>query len=209
MRIAGTGSVRLFDRLAVNRPGPTLLCRARASFRRTSIRCRGNRARRFGCCRGAFFFEEACPTLSPALLPVPNTLEALQRLARRVRQQWGRAVVAVTGSTGKSTTKEMIAALLGRRFHVHKSAGNLNNHYGLPLTLLGIDAEDEVAVVELAMSAPGEIARLAVMAEPETGVVTNVAPVHLEFFDSVEAIARAKRELIRNLSSRAGPPTAV
>jgi UDP-N-acetylmuramoyl-tripeptide--D-alanyl-D-alanine ligase len=103
----------------------------------------------------------------------------------------------------------MIAALLGPRFSVHKSAGNLNNHYGLPLTLLGLELEHEIAVVELAMSAAGEIAHLARIAEPETGVVTNVAPVHLQFFDSLESIAKAKRELIDNLSSRAGPPTAV
>ncbi len=155
------------------------------------------------------FFDQAPPALTPTLLAVPNTLEALQHLARCVRRGWGRPVVGVTGSTGKSTTKEMIAALLGRRYHVHKSAGNLNNHYGLPLTLLGLEPEHEIAVVELAMSAAGEIAHLAMMAEPETGVVTNVAPAHLEFFDSVESIAKAKRELIENLSSRGGPPTAV
>jgi UDP-N-acetylmuramoyl-tripeptide--D-alanyl-D-alanine ligase len=92
---------------------------------------------------------------------------------------------------------------------VHKSAGNLNNHYGLPLTLLGLDPEHEIAVVELAMSRAGEIGHLALIAEPETGAVTNVAPVHLEFFDSVDSIAKAKRELVENLSSRGGPPTAV
>lgn len=155
------------------------------------------------------FFDQAPPTLTPSLLAVQNTLEALQHLARCVRRGWGRPVVGVTGSTGKSTTKEMIAALLGRRYCVHKSAGNLNNYYGLPLTLLGLKPEHEIAVVELAMSAGGEIAHLAMMAEPETGVVTNVAPAHLEFFDSVESIAKAKRELIENLSSRGGPPAAV
>jgi UDP-N-acetylmuramoyl-tripeptide--D-alanyl-D-alanine ligase len=155
------------------------------------------------------FFEQAPADLRPTLLPVQSSLEALQRLARCVRRRWGRPVIAVTGSTGKSTTKEMIAALLNRRFVVHRSAGNLNNHYGLPLTLLGLDPEHEIAVVELAMSAAGEIAHLAAMAEPEVGVVTNVAPVHLEFFDSIESIAKAKRELVENLSSRGGSPTAV
>jgi UDP-N-acetylmuramoyl-tripeptide--D-alanyl-D-alanine ligase len=155
------------------------------------------------------FFEQAPPSLAPALLPVQSPLEALQQLGRFVRRMWGRPLIAVTGSTGKSTTKEMIAALLGRRFAVHKSAGNLNNRYGLPLTLLELEPEHEIAVVELAMSAAGEIAHLASIAEPETGVVTNVAPVHLEFFDSVESIAKAKRELVENLSSRRGPPTAV
>jgi UDP-N-acetylmuramoyl-tripeptide--D-alanyl-D-alanine ligase len=155
------------------------------------------------------FFEQAPPGLTPTLLPVPRPLQALQHLGQCVRRQWGRPLIAVTGSTGKSTTKEMIAALLGQRFSVHKSAGNLNNHYGLPLTLLGLEPEHEIAVVELAMSAAGEIAHLARLAEPETGVVTNVAPVHLEFFDSVESIAQAKRELVDNLWSRGGPPTAV
>jgi UDP-N-acetylmuramoyl-tripeptide--D-alanyl-D-alanine ligase len=155
------------------------------------------------------FFQQAPPSLAPALLPVESPLAALQHLGRWVRRKWARPLVAVTGSTGKSTTKEMIAALLRRRFSVHKSVGNLNNHYGLPLTLLALEPEHEIAVVELAMSAAGEIARLALMAEPETGVVTNVAPVHLEFFDSVESIAKAKRELVENLSSRTGPPIAV
>jgi UDP-N-acetylmuramoyl-tripeptide--D-alanyl-D-alanine ligase len=155
------------------------------------------------------FFDQAPPGLTPILLPVRSPLEALQHLGRCVRRMWGRPLIAVTGSTGKSTTKEMIAALLGRQFTVHRSAGNLNNHYGLPLTLLGLEPEHEIAVVELAMSAAGEIAHLAVMAEPEIGVITNVAPVHLEFFDSVESIAKAKRELVENLSSRGGPPTAV
>jgi len=155
------------------------------------------------------FFDQAPPEVRPILLPVESPLEALQHLGRYVRRKWGRPVVAVTGSTGKSTTKEMIAALLAPRFSVHKSSGNLNNHYGLPLTLLGLEPEHDIAVVELAMSAAGEIAHLARIAEPETGVVTNVAPVHLQFFDSVESIAKAKRELVDNLSSRAGPPTAV
>jgi UDP-N-acetylmuramoyl-tripeptide--D-alanyl-D-alanine ligase len=155
------------------------------------------------------FFDQAPPELKPALIPVESPLESLQHLARAVRRKWGRPLIAVTGSTGKSTTKEMIAALLGRRFAVHRSAGNLNNHYGLPLTLLGLDPEHEIAVMELAMSRAGEIAHLALIAEPETGAVTNVAPVHLEFFDSVDSIAKAKRELVENLSSRGGPPTAV
>ena len=155
------------------------------------------------------YFGQAPPDLKPALIPVESPLQALQHLGRAVRRIWAGPLVAVTGSTGKSTTKEMIADLLGRRFVVHKSAGNLNNHYGLPLTLLGLEPEHEIGVVELAMSAAGEIAHLASMAEPGTGVVTNVAPVHLEFFDSVESIAKAKRELIENLSSREGSPTAV
>jgi UDP-N-acetylmuramoyl-tripeptide--D-alanyl-D-alanine ligase len=135
------------------------------------------------------------------LLAVADTRSALQTLAREVRRKWGKRVVAVTGSAGKSTTKEMIAAILSRRFRVLRSPGNLNNDYGLPLALLGLEPEHDVAVVELAMSAPGEIARLARLAEPQVGVVTNVAAVHLKFFDSVDAIALAKRELVDYLAT--------
>ncbi len=156
-----------------------------------------------GAVVGRAFIEQAQPGLLPALLPVANTTQALQRLGQAVRRRWGRRLVAVTGSTGKTTTKELIAALLGTRLRLHKSQGNLNNQFGVPLTLLELEPRHEVAVVELAMSVPGEIARLARLAEPEIGVVTNVAPVHLEFFDSVDSIARAKRELIENLKSPA------
>ena len=155
------------------------------------------------------FLERLPASLHPQLVPVADTTEALQNLARYVRRQWGGRVIAVTGSMGKTTTKEMIATLFATRFRVHKSQGNFNNHLGLPLTLLALEHSHEVAVVELAMSASGEIALLARIAEPEVGVVTNVAPVHLEFFDSVDSIARAKRELIENLGHRKGKPTAV
>jgi UDP-N-acetylmuramoyl-tripeptide--D-alanyl-D-alanine ligase len=145
------------------------------------------------------FFDSSSAEDRRALIPVPDTIVALQQLARAVRRKWGRRVIAVTGSAGKTTTKELLAALLATRFVVHKSPGNLNNHYGVPLTLLALEPNHEVAVVELGMSTSGEIARLAQIAEPEVGVVTNVAPVHLEFFDSIDSIARGKRELIENL----------
>jgi len=152
------------------------------------------------------FRERVPPTLAPMFIPVGDTTRALQDLARAVRRKWGGQVVAVTGSTGKTTTKELIATLLATRFAVHKSQGNLNNKYGLPLTLLALEPAHQVAVLEMGMSALGEIARLAEIAEPETGVVTNVAPVHLEFFDSLDSIASAKRELIENLKQ---PATAI
>ena len=138
------------------------------------------------------------------LFAVADTLAALQELARAVRRAWGRRIAAVTGSVGKTTTKEILATLLGAKFRVLKSEGNLNNEYGLPLTLLRLDPEDDAAVVELGMSHRGELRRLAEIAEPEVGVVTRVAPVHLEFFASVDEIALAKRELIEGL---AGPET--
>jgi UDP-N-acetylmuramoyl-tripeptide--D-alanyl-D-alanine ligase len=138
------------------------------------------------------------------LFAVRGTLVALQTLARAVRHAWavvsaGRKIAAVTGSAGKTTTKEILAALVAKRCPVLRSAGNLNNEFGLPLTLLRLEPAHEAAVVELGMSARGEIARLAAVAEPEIGVVTNVAPAHLEFFSSLEEIALAKRELVEGL----------
>jgi UDP-N-acetylmuramoyl-tripeptide--D-alanyl-D-alanine ligase len=133
------------------------------------------------------------------LLVVEDTLQALQILANAVRRLWAGPLIAVTGSTGKTTTKETIAHVLSSRFRVLKSEGNFNNHFGLPLMLLKLEPEHDAAVVELGMSHLGEIAALAQIAEPDTGVVTNVAPVHLEFFSSVAEIARAKYELIESL----------
>ncbi|MGH9786641.1 MAG: UDP-N-acetylmuramoyl-tripeptide--D-alanyl-D-alanine ligase, partial [Terriglobia bacterium] len=139
----------------------------------------------------------------PRLLPVREPLEALQKLAAAARRRWGGPVAAVTGSMGKTTTKQMIAALLRTRYRVLENEGNLNNHFGVPLSLLRLEPETEVGVFELAMSGPGEIRLLAEMAAPDVGVVTNVGPVHLEFFPDVEAIARAKFELIETLGERA------
>jgi UDP-N-acetylmuramoyl-tripeptide--D-alanyl-D-alanine ligase len=133
------------------------------------------------------------------LLAVDDTLVALQTLAAAVRRLWGKTLVGVTGSAGKTTTKEAIAHVLASRFRVLKSEGNFNNHFGLPLMLLKVEPGHEAAVIEMGMSHRGEIAALAKIAQPEIGVVTNVAPVHLEFFKSVADIARAKYELIESL----------
>jgi UDP-N-acetylmuramoyl-tripeptide--D-alanyl-D-alanine ligase len=137
------------------------------------------------------------------LLVVSDTLLALQAMGSAVRRIWGKIIIAVTGSTGKTTTKEAIAHLLATRFRVLKSEGNLNNHFGLPMQLLRLEPQHEVAVMELGMSHAGEITALAKLAQPDMGVVTNVAPVHLEFFTSIAEIARAKYELIASLSPRA------
>jgi UDP-N-acetylmuramoyl-tripeptide--D-alanyl-D-alanine ligase len=127
-------------------------------------------------------------------------LRALQQLAHAVRREWGGRVIGVTGSAGKTTTKDAVAQVLGAQFKVLKSAGNLNNGFGLPLQLLKLEREHEVAVIEMGMNHAGEIAALAKIAEPDWGVVTNVAPVHLEFFaDGIAGIARAKYELIEAL----------
>src|SRR5260221_5934043 len=133
---------------------------------------------------------------------VDDTFVALKQFARAVRQTWGGKIAGVTGSVGKTTTKEILAALLGARFRILKSEGNFNNEYGLPLTLFRLDETHQAAVVEMGMSRRGELARLAEIARPDVGVVTRVAPAHLEFFSSVDEIAVAKRELIEGLNGK-------
>jgi UDP-N-acetylmuramoyl-tripeptide--D-alanyl-D-alanine ligase len=131
---------------------------------------------------------------------VGDTFEALKQLARAVREAWGGKIAGVTGSVGKTTTKEILAALLGAKLRVLKSEGNFNNEYGLPLTLFCLEETHQAAVLEMGMSRRGELARLAAIARPDVGVVTRVAPAHLEFFASVDEIALAKRELIEGLN---------
>ena len=133
------------------------------------------------------------------LLAVDDTLVALQTLATAVRRLWGKPAIGITGSVGKTTTKDAVAHLLSAKYRVHSSKGNFNNHFGLPLGLLKLEPEHELAVIEMGMSHAGEIAALARIALPDEGIVTTVAPVHLEYFDSLAGIARAKYELIQAL----------
>ncbi len=135
-------------------------------------------------------------------IPVADTFEALKTFARAVREVWGGKIAGVTGSVGKTTTKEILASLLGTKLRVLKSEGNFNNEYGLPLTLFGLEETHQAAVLEMGMSRPGELKRLAAVARPDVGVVTRVSPAHLEFFLSVDEIALAKRELIEGLNGR-------
>ena len=143
--------------------------------------------------------EEPTTTYSGSTIRVKSTVEALQTLATEVRRRWGKPIIGITGSAGKTTTKEMVAAVLGKKFTVLRSMGNLNNEFGLPLCLLRVERYQNIGVLEMGMSARGEIRKLASIAEPNEGVVTNVNPVHLEFFKSVDEIAEAKAELLDGL----------
>lgn len=144
----------------------------------------------------AALVRRAQPGVALPQVVVEDTTVALGALAHHARSQSSIPFVGITGSVGKTTTKDMTAALLATRGPVLKTEGNLNNEYGLPLTLLGLQEEHQAAVLEMGMSAPGEIRTLARIAEPEVAVITRVAPVHLEFFDSVDGVAAAKGEIL-------------
>src|SRR5881397_1472809 len=130
---------------------------------------------------------------------VPDTWSALYALASHALRRVQLLVVAVTGSNGKTSTKEMIAAILAQHFNVHKTEGNLNTETGVPLTILSLESHHSALVLEMGMQRPGDIGRLAGLAKPAIGVITNVGIVHIEFFNSREELARAKGELVAAL----------
>ncbi|MBA4542542.1 MULTISPECIES: UDP-N-acetylmuramoyl-tripeptide--D-alanyl-D-alanine ligase [Thermoactinomyces] len=135
---------------------------------------------------------------------VPEPLLAMQQLAARYREESGVKVVAVTGSNGKTTTKDLIATVLSVKYHVHKTKGNLNNHIGVPLTLLSMPEQTETAVVEMGMNHAGEIEVLSRIARPDVAVITNIGESHLEHLGSREGIAKAKLEIKEGLKEN-GP----
>jgi len=133
---------------------------------------------------------------------VDDTVRALQAMAAWIRRRSGAAVVSVTGSAGKTTTKEAIALMLAARYDVVRNAGNLNNHIGVPLSLLELRHRPDIAVVELGMNHPGELRTLVAIAEPDVRVWTNVAEVHTEFFASLDEVADAKAEVLEHATAR-------
>jgi UDP-N-acetylmuramoyl-tripeptide--D-alanyl-D-alanine ligase len=130
---------------------------------------------------------------------VPNTWDALYAVAGYVRERVDPLVVGVTGSNGKTSTKEMVAAILERKYSVLRTTGNLNTETGVPLTILKLEPEHEALVLEMGMQRAGDLARLAQLAQPTVAVVTNIGSVHMEFFESREQLARAKGELVAEL----------
>ncbi|HSI86283.1 MAG: UDP-N-acetylmuramoyl-tripeptide--D-alanyl-D-alanine ligase [Candidatus Methylacidiphilales bacterium] len=156
---------------------------------------------------GAIISEPLTPQQTAALPPsfglieVEDTLEALQLFAGAYRRTLPLRTIGVTGSSGKTSTKEMIAAVLKQKYQTRATVGNLNNHVGVPLTLLSLEPSDEFGVIEMGMNHPGEIAPLAAMAAPEIGVITNVGTGHIEFFKDQSGIAFEKTELIASLPS--------
>jgi UDP-N-acetylmuramoyl-tripeptide--D-alanyl-D-alanine ligase len=133
------------------------------------------------------------------IVKVGDTTLALQELSRAIRERYDFLLIGITGSAGKTTTKEMIATLIGTERRTHKSWGNFNNLIGCPLCIDNTPDDAEVVVSEMGMNHKGEIARLAGLTHPDIGVYTNIGPVHIEFFGTIEKIAEAKRELLENV----------
>ena len=146
--------------------------------------------------------DEAQYADSPNIFLVDDCLKTLQELAREHRRALGTYIVGITGTNGKTTTKELIAMVLQKRYNTLYTQGNLNNHIGVPLTLLGLTEEHEMAVVEMGANHPGEIRTLVNIAEPDCGLITNVGKAHLEGFGSFEGVVKTKSELYDYLRSK-------
>ncbi len=166
----------------------------------------GNRFAREALDKGAAYavVDDPSAVSDPRILLTADVLTALQELAREHRRTLGIPILAVAGSNGKTTTKELVSRVLAERYPLHATRGNLNNHIGVPLTLLAMTAETRFGVVEMGASACGEIARLCAVAEPDYGILTNIGRSHLEGFGGVEGIRRGKGELYDWLAARGG-----
>ena len=145
--------------------------------------------------------DEAEYALDERYILVDDVLQALQALANTHRKQMGVKIIGITGSNGKTTTKELITAVLKEKYKVHATPGNLNNHIGVPLTLLQLTHQHQLAVVEMGANHPGEIKRLCEIAQPDFGIITNVGKAHLEGFGSFEGVMQAKAELYAHIAS--------
>lgn len=166
----------------------------------------GNRFAAEALAKGAAYavVDDPAAATGDRTVLVGDTLQALQELAREHRRTLGIPILTVAGSNGKTTTKELVARVLAERFEVCATRGNLNNHIGVPLTLLSMTRETEFGVVEMGASACGEIARLAAIAEPNYGILTNIGRSHLEGFGGPEGIRRGKGELYDFLAAHGG-----
>lgn len=154
-----------------------------------------------GC---AYAVVDDSTIVHPQVVLVDDVLDTLQKLARYHREQMNIPIVGITGTNGKTTTKELVAAVLSRKYRVQYTQGNFNNHIGVPLTLLSIKPDCEIAVVEMGANHPGEIKALASIALPTCGLITNVGKAHLEGFGSLEGVINTKKELYDNLAERDG-----
>jgi len=152
----------------------------------------------------SWFQRQDAAKLNGNFFLVQDTLIALQEISRYYRLKHDIPVFALTGSNGKTTTKEMIAAVLSKKYNVLKTEGNLNNHIGVPLTLFSLNEEHEIAIIEMGANSWGEIARLSEIVCPSHGLITNIGPAHLEFFGSLAGVFKAKSELWQNLEETNG-----
>ena len=166
----------------------------------------GNRFAADALQRGAAYVVVDDPNLAglPQHILVPDVLTTLQELARHHRRRFSIPFIGITGSNGKTTTKELVAGTLAMRFRVHFTQGNLNNHIGVPLTLLAIPADAEIAVIEMGANHQGEIDALSRIAEPDFGLITNIGKAHLEGFGGIEGVKKGKSELYRFLAEHKG-----
>ena len=154
--------------------------------------------------RAAVVSDISLAESNPAMVHFENPLETLQQLAQYHRKQLNTTIIGLTGSNGKTTTKELIASVLALHFTISATKGNLNNHIGVPLTLLAISPETEIAIVEMGANHQGEIEHLCAIAAPDLGYITNFGKAHMEGFGGMEGVVKGKSELYRFLEKSQG-----